>query len=697
MRLQGRIAGGDLLSSQRSISSTSDQLSAELPDQADTTSEAKIIRSPRSTGKKRRWLAAAVLITVAVVLAWLGFIARDALLLRADVLALQDYATALPRPLRPQQIDLSVIQPRVDSLHANLSSLRNHAAPLLALAPLVGWVPNVGGDIQNAPALLDLALQLTDMSRQGVNMLAPFWPPPMIDGRITLPGLVRMLQALQPAVSSFRAQLDRANEIRADITTAHLSPRLNSIITQFDEIYPMARTGLELAEVAPQLLGADRPYTYLILIQNEDELRATGGFLGAFGRVTIDHGEIISMTVEDAYAVDDFSTPYPDAPAPLRDYMGIDLWVFRDSNWSPDFPTAARQAMQLYQQARPGTIDGVIGINQRVVEALVEGAGPITIDGQTLTGAADLQAYMRQAWSPSDQSNAAEWIVQRKSFINRAVQALLDRVVRGQASVDWQKLGRAVTQVLRSRDLLLYFTDAQAGLAMNLAQLDGALRTSEGDYLLVVDSNVGFNKVSTAVQQALAYTVTLDVDRAPQATLTMVYTNTNPPDGPCVHHPPNYDLNITYDQMVQQCYWTYRRLLTPPGSMLTEASPHPTGPGELVTKRPNEGGTRVTTEDGKTVFGTFLVVPRDQRVESFLSYTLPISVVQHNSDQLRYHLVWQKQPGAGAWPATVTVQWPPGLRLMEAYPQPAVVDDQAVMFEFALDRDQEVEVTLSDR
>jgi len=142
------------------------------------------------------------------------------------------------------------------------------------------------------------------------------------------------------------------------------------------------RTGLELTGVAPQLLGADRPRTYLLLFQNEDELRATGGFVSAVGRATIDAGKIISLTVEDSYAVDDFTTPYPDAPAPMLDYMGIDLWVLRDSNWSPDFPVAARQAISLYTQTRGGTIDGVIALNQQVVEALVDGLGPLTIDGR---------------------------------------------------------------------------------------------------------------------------------------------------------------------------------------------------------------------------------------------------------------------------------------------------------------------------
>jgi hypothetical protein len=84
---------------------------------------------------------------------------------------------------------------------------------------------------------------------------------------------------------------------------------------------------------------------------------------------------------------------------------------------------AARQAISLYTQTRGGTFDGVIALNQRVVEALVDGLGPLTIDGQTIANAQAMRAYMRKAWAPFDQSTAAEWTAQRKTFIGRAMQA----------------------------------------------------------------------------------------------------------------------------------------------------------------------------------------------------------------------------------------------------------------------------------
>jgi hypothetical protein len=646
--------------------------------------------------RKRRWLLIIALLLGLIFLLWIGLLVRDGLALRADVQTLQDYVTALPQPVKLADIDMTWLHQRVTSLDENLNALRSHAGPLLMLTPALGWLPEIGGDVQAAPALLDMALEFADLGQRATTALVPLWPPETADGRLALPVVAHLLQDLQPSVISWQDHLDRAQAARQRIDTMRLSPRLRGLLDRYDAAYPLAQTGFELMQVAPQLLGADRPRTYLLLFQNEDELRATGGFLSAAGRATIDAGRIISLTVEDSYAIDDFTTPYPDAPAPMRDYMGIDLWVFRDSNWSPDFPVAARQAISLYTQTRRGTIDGVIALNQQVVEALVDGLGPITIDGQTIANAQDMRNYMRAAWEPSKQSTAAEWITQRKNFISRAMQTLLDRLLSG-GDVNWQTLGQALHRVLHSRDLLITLTDPQLNEPLHLAQLDGSLRTDASDYVMVVDTSMGFNKTSVAMQQAMHYTVTLASDVAPQAELTIVYTNTNPLASGCVHRPPNYDLDTTYEELVQQCYWLYRRVLAPAGAELIDASRYPTRSGELINGSKSDGATRVTEEDSKTVFGTFLIVPRGRRVDSRLSYTLPESIVQAQDDQLRYHLVWQKQPGAAAWPVSVTVMLPEGASLLEAQPQPVSATADSATFQFDLDTDREVNVTLEKK
>ncbi len=652
--------------------------------------------SPR---RKRSWRKFILLGLAVVVLLWIALLVRDGVALRAEVLALQEFAQTLPHSIKPAQIDMSFVEQHLTALHENLSGLRLHAAPLLALAPALGWVPRFGGDIQAAPALLDLALQFTDMGQRAAQALAPAWPP-TDDNRLSLEWAARAAQALQPIAPALRADLDRAAVIRSGLDLDRVSFRIRSAVQRFDEFYPALKSGATLLAVAPQLLGADRPRTYLILLQNEDELRATGGFISAVGRVTLDAGKIISLTVEDSYQLDDFTTPYPEPPAPLRDYMGLGLWVFRDSNWSPDFPTTAQQAMTSYLQTRGahgGSIDGVIALNQRAVEELISGLGPLPVDPlQPPISASEVRAYMRNAWAtraPGD--NTAAWFAKRKQFISQLLQAVLERVTNSSGRIQWAEMGQQVDRALRRRDVLIALNDPKFNQILHEAHFDGALRATNGDYVLVVDSNLGYNKANAALQESLTYTVTLEAaPRAAHAELTIVYTQTGEAITGCHHEVPSYSGQVTYDSLVQQCYWDYRRVYVPLGAQLSEASVHPTHPGELITGGVSDGTTQTTTENGKTVFSTLLVVPRGQRVESYLRYLLPQTVLQNHEAQMQYHLVWQKQSGAGDWPARVTVIWPGDLQLVTAQPQPIDLSAHAASFQFALDTDREVAITL---
>src|SRR5205085_6348840 len=96
-----------------------------------------------------------------------------------------------------------------------------------------------------------------------------------------------------------------------------------------------------LMESAPVLLGANTPQQYLMLAQNNDELRPTGGFISAVGVVKVDRGELSVEWFRDSFAVDDLSINHSPAPAPLEKYMWAEQWLLRDSNWYADFPTSA--------------------------------------------------------------------------------------------------------------------------------------------------------------------------------------------------------------------------------------------------------------------------------------------------------------------------------------------------------------------
>ena len=167
------------------------------------------------------------------------------------------------------------------------------------------------------------------------------------------------------------------------------------------------------------------------------------------------------------------------------------------------------------------------------------------------------------------------------------------------------------------------------------------MQPGSGDFLALVDSNLGWNKVNGRVEQTLTYTVTLPANGAAQAELVVQY-----------HHPSTTALTScihearygnTYEDMMDRCYFNYVRLLTPEGAVLRTADGLESG---TLGTAPGERGT---TE----MHGYFVMLPGSTHTVRFV-YDLPQQVFQ----QGRYTLRIQKQPGTRAWPLQVTVRLP---------------------------------------
>ncbi len=586
-------------------------------------------------------------------------------------------------------LDLAQIEALVQGARSDVLSLRSDLGPLLWLAPKLGWLPGIGGDVQAAPALLEMADGLTEagvLMWQSLSPLATSWN---VSGQAHDPGMIQkalaQLAASRPPLERAKAALERAANARASLQMDRLSARFAGPARKLDAVMPLAQTGVDLALGAPEVLGLDGPRTYLILALNEDELRPGGGFITGVGEVRLEAGRLVKMSFRDSYAVDDFTRPYPDPPEPLYRFMGIDQWVLRDSNWSSDFPTTAQQAISLYRPGYPVSVEGVIAVDQQAVQGLAGALGPLTVEGvkEPLTGETII-AHIRRAWAPEDGTLSGEWWSKRKSFMGPLAEAAWKRVESGQ--VDWSTLAQALVRLLDEKHLLIYLQNAEAASALAQQGWDGALRTGSGDFLMVVDANLGYNKASARIQQAIAYQVDLG-QLNPQVTLTLTYTHTSVVDYPCrpeIHYDP------VYEQMMDRCYWDYIQVHVPLGSRLLDATRLPL-PGSLfISGKPDSGEVIVqpAAEGPWLSMGVISVLPTASTQNRFIRWTLPAGVVRWQGSQSWYILRVQKQPGTRGHPLTVRIRLPEGGSLLDVTPGAQAVEGQWVIYQTTLERDR---------
>ncbi|GAB4482561.1 MAG: hypothetical protein OHK0031_05210 [Anaerolineales bacterium] len=505
-----------------------------------------------------------------------------------------------------------------------------------------------------------------------------------------LPVLLDALTAARPALLRAEMHLARAESYLAE-TPGPLSPALQTRLQQAGRLIHLARQGILAAQAAPGLLGQTAPRTYLILIQNSDELRPTGGFISAVGRLQLQGGKILSLSVQDAYAFDDFSREYPYPPRPLLDYMGSEQWLLRDANWSPDFPSAARDVIRLYQISRPEAIDGVIAINTEGMQRLMAGLEPL-LPSETVqpVTSANLSQILREAWNPPADLPPGDaafqgWLANRKQFLGIVLRAALEKLMSG--DVHWNSLIFGALDALEQRHLLLY-SAAEADL-LHQTGWDGGLRSAPGDFLMTVDANLGFSKSNALMKKTLSYQVALQPDGSARAVLDLRYTHTGTQKDLACTQVFHYDRSVTYQKMLQRCYFDYLRVLTPTGSQLLQASPRPVPGNYLLSGQSSDGQASLLEGElpGWTVFGQFFVVENGKTLQTRLEYRLPQVAAQENG-QWRYRLFLQKQAGAPALPLKIQIVLPPGARLISSQPEAGT----ALEFDLTLDADQEIDI-----
>jgi hypothetical protein len=608
----------------------------------------------RQSGRRLRRLAlAATLLAVLLVLGVLALrtvqIAAAARSALTELQALQTVDLASMTSLDPA--NLADMQGRFARLEADFNTIDDQAGPFLPLTRGLGWLPRFGAEVQAAPELLQLARGVATAGR--ASMDGAYVVASALYGQ---PGqgntLARLVPALEQTESSWQeaeAALAQVANARSQLDLTQFDVRIASQLERLDRYLPLLQTGSALARLAPPLLGADGPQTYLLLAQNSDELRPTGGFISGVGLLPIDRGQLGEIDFEDSYSVYNPNVDHPLAPPDLEQTMGAQILLFRDANWSADFPTSSQVAQALYQLDTGAATDGVIAFDLEATRRLVAALQPLTLPGyqQPLNGDNVLTA-MREVWAEPlttdntvQEASATDWWLHRKDFMGDLAAAARSRLETGQ--IDFGALAQAIYSSLQEKHILVTVNNPATAALLTEAGWSGAIDPGADDFLLVVDSNVGWNKVNGIVQRTTRYTLTPRADGSAWVDLELVYQHQGEASSePCVHEARYGD---TYEEMARRCYFNYIRVLAPAGAQLRSAEGFE--PAE-VSVRPGEHGA--------TQFAGNLVLPPGNTARVRLSYELPIGLLDGDV----YNLRVQKQPGIPAWPVRVLLVDPTG-------------------------------------
>lgn len=131
------------------------------------------------------------------------------------------------------------------------------------------------------------------------------------------------------------------------------------------------------------VLGDERPQRILVMNQNRDEIRATGGFPGTTLDITVWRGRIESLVKKDIYEYEWRTTEArPAAPEGIRDISPT--WGIRDANYFPDIDQSLRSIDSFYQKSGNDSLDTIVFVHQGVLEELLKITSAIPVQGRNM-------------------------------------------------------------------------------------------------------------------------------------------------------------------------------------------------------------------------------------------------------------------------------------------------------------------------
>ena len=272
------------------------------------------------------------------------------------------------------------------------------------------------------------------------------------------------------------------------------------LVTDVRDQLDSARDGIALLA---DLTDAGTQARLLVLSQDSMELRATGGYVGSYGVLHFDHG---TVQLDDFAATEDLppTDPPMDPPDGLAEAMPAG-WELSNATWWPDFPTSASTAREMFARQGGGEVDGVIALTEYAMARLVGALGPIDVPGYdepvVEDGFADRVLYEVELKRPQDHPRK-RFLVKLSEIVFRRLFSLDAGEVPGVADALGAAIGAGALKEWFASD------DRQA--LIGDSTISGALPVTDGDFLMLVDSNLTAGKANRDLVRDVTYTVRRD-------------------------------------------------------------------------------------------------------------------------------------------------------------------------------------------
>lgn len=279
------------------------------------------------------------------------------------------------------------------------------------------------------------------------------------------------------------------------IITNFLPPQQKEFVNNINAIIP------DLKTVLNELILDEQKW--IVIYQNSNELRATGGFMGSYSIVDINQGKIVSINTEDIYDADGQFTGFVQAPPGVKEYLsggkGLRL---PDANWNPDSSKSAQQILPFYALGNKTNIKGIIFVNLDFAKNLLSFIGPVNIpDYNTIVTPDNIDEVLR-----SRRDDFFPGSAQKKHILSQLLTKVRIQILSLKPD-ELIKLANLVVKEINNHNLQFYSNNENIDQVFNKHNMRQILNIKDNsDYIYLVESNVGINKANKNIVRQVTLT-----------------------------------------------------------------------------------------------------------------------------------------------------------------------------------------------
>lgn len=260
--------------------------------------------------------------------------------------------------------------------------------------------------------------------------------------------------------------------------------------------------------------------TFVVLLQNTNEIRPSGGFMGSYLRIKLQESRIKEMMVEDIYVPDGQLDGHVEPPYPIQEAFGQGWWKLRDANWDIDFASASGAVAWFMKEGGEGEVDGIVAINDKLIKkilGIVGGVKPKTYDETVTEKNLDTlaQRYAQVDFQPGSTS--------KRDFLGAVSEALKTKLKEPDI-FKWIQIAKLVYVELQRGEILVWFKDDKWQQKMDYLGWTGRVVPKAGQgFLYIVESNLGSNKANCCISKNVIQAINGD-----ESTIKVEWQNDNP-------------------------------------------------------------------------------------------------------------------------------------------------------------------------